>query len=79
VEERYAEIPSDWKALRACLRCSLVKSYTQVAHLFDYKLLILPFLVLRKWMRELSIFENAEKKRTNLCGKERVFLFLSPS
>jgi hypothetical protein len=30
VEELYAEIPTDWKALRACLRCSLIKSYTQV-------------------------------------------------
>lgn len=35
VEELYAEIPNDWKALRACLRCSLIKSYTQVPNSFS--------------------------------------------
>lgn len=29
-DELYAEIPSEWKGLRACLRCSLIKTYTQV-------------------------------------------------
>ena len=29
VADLYADIPVDFKALRCCLRCSLVKSYTQ--------------------------------------------------
>ena len=30
VADLYADIPIDFKGLRCCLRCSLIKSYEQV-------------------------------------------------
>jgi hypothetical protein len=31
VTDYYADIPVDFKGLRCCLRCSLIKSYVQVS------------------------------------------------